>query len=337
MIKRYLPMAKSASEGLWRYLRQGDARTLRHRLDLLRQLVGDPVRQARVIGALARRDLGPILLHQPFLPIKYLKQNYLAHDLTVDERSRLIVDHYALLLDRVGARARLLPRRPIPIWLHRGESCDHRIDLSFSQEVHYEGELTLCYRLDGAPVYWLGFSFVRGESLGFGVGEAALVSRVQMWADYQTVQRTARDCGGNFPTFSLFAAVEGLAQALRFEGIIGVNAANQASVESGAYCNQTAYDALFAAMGAHPVGDAFGGALPHPDYYWLPLSQPERPLSESSSAHRRRARRRRAFRAAVREDCCARLRRLLGLKAGAALPLELPAEAAPIWADRLAS
>jgi uncharacterized protein VirK/YbjX len=336
LIKNYLGTTRTWGADLWRYLRQSDARALQH---MLFRLIGDPRRQARVVRAVARHDLAPILLRRPFLPVKYLKQNYLAHDLSVDERSRLIVDHYALLLDRLGPKARLLPRRPIQIWAQRGEACQHRIDLSFSHEVHYEGELTLCYRLDGEPIYWLGFSLVRGESLGLAIGEAALVSRVQMWADYETVVRTTKDCGGNFPTFSLFAAVEGLVEGLGFEGVIGVNAANQASVESGAYCNSTIYDALFAAMGAQSVGDVFGGAPPHGDYYWLPLSLPERPLSESNPSHRRRARKRRAFRAVVRQEARARVRRLLGLQAHAVIPREAEAgrESVPLPIERLAS
>jgi uncharacterized protein VirK/YbjX len=312
---------QSSSSGLWRYLRETNHHTALHRLSLIASILVNSRRQARLCRVMFRSELLPALLKQPYLPIKYIKKNYLAFNLKPEVRARLITDHYELIVDKFSGRTRnLIEETPI-VWTHVGNAMKHEISILFSTDVNYEGELTLCYLTDSKPLYWMGFSFVRGRSMGLQADGSIFLTRMQMWENYENFRRAAKDCFDIYPPFTLFSALEGLADALELEGIVAVNAANQASIESGQYCNKTAYDEVFAAMGATPLSEQpemLAGALEKhdlKDYFWLSRIREESPLTEKNPTHRSRAKRRRNFRISVRSQAAENLRAFIGRNA----------------------
>ncbi len=240
------------------YVKNSDSDRFRHRISLAAAMFLRFERQLRVCLALARPSLFPLARRQPQLFVKYLKRNYLALNLSVDLRAGLLVDHYRLLEELLDRRtvAGLLAPGPI-LWEHRGDEGLHQIALQFSETPYHEGELSLCYRLAGEPIYWLGFSLLRGARLGLDLDRAAFVSRIQLWSTYPVVKRAAHDAHGVFPLYAMFAALKGLAEAWRLDGVIGVDAASQASSQEKLYSAERAYDDLFASLGAVRVETAF--------------------------------------------------------------------------------
>jgi uncharacterized protein VirK/YbjX len=256
-----------------------------------------------------------------------LKQNYLALDLTPSDRAEALIFHYRVLRGVFSRSIARLRFAGVVVWTRLVPEHGHQISLQFSQRVHYEGELTLCYWLDGRELYWLSFSFVNGETVGTSDPIVVFVTRLQIWETYEYMRAATRSLNDIAPPLALATALEGVARALRIEALVGVNASSQASVVSGRYLNVQTYDNFFQSLGAARLCElepALRGRAParaHPDYFRVGVPMPEKPIEHIARSHRSRTKAKRRFRREISDAVRGFTERLIGMDA----PTEPPA------------
>ena len=205
------------------------------------------------------------------------EKHYLRRGLSIGQRVRLALDHHA-------AEQRL----PVGAELWRRDEI--RIVLDRSNHVVQEGDLTVALIVGDNPLHKMTVALV-GQGVPF-------IGRSQGCANYHPEAREEFDAA--FPQNSAarctFAAVSGLARALRADHVIGVRAREQVCVPMDHYDEwlrfHRDYDELWESLGGKDSG--FG--------FIIPLLDHDKPVEASSASHRRRARKRRAHWAEIERE-----------------------------------
>lgn len=239
---------------------------------------------------------------------------YLSTSLDWHERWSALKSHYEFVNQTFCAdfSQRVLDDR-LEIWREEREGQNLSVHIQGLCPVtrHREGELTLCFKMGGMPIYKMSFSFVRWSDLGLarisGVlpGDLALyVGRVQGVSGTMTAIRAATALLGDVaPQDLLMSVLSGLAQALGVNQVIGVSDETCVSCDTIALSDSSfSYLHFWSRYNAQQLT---GG------HNLVSLPVAEKPLSEISAKHRKRTQRKRDFKRQVAAQSELALRKVL--------------------------
>ena len=245
----------------------------------------------KLLSLFRSRQIRPLLRIFPGLTQKYFG-GYLARSFDKTARRDSLLHHYRFFQRCAPAEfyTGILQGQAV-LW--RRDILDNHFDicLSFNRRFHYEGDLSLVFRNEGASAFEISFTVVPGHLVGVAVPDVLLVSRVQGTARLPQIRNAAKMCHEVAPPYLLMTALEAIATALAIPVIMGVSVANQIAKEGGGAEHLFDYDAFWRVLLAEDMGNGF---------FRLPVPLPHKPLEQVSATHRRRARAKRAFKAEVR-------------------------------------
>lgn len=232
---------------------------------------------------------------------------YLSTSLAWAERRVALQSHYAFVnqVFDVDFSDRVL-NDLLEIWSHQIEGEHFSISVQSLCPVtrHREGELTLCFKMAGVPLYKLSFSIVAlaelpRSALAFtavGAMHALYVGRVQgLTGGLESLRRATVLLGDIAPQDLLMSAMAGLAAALHIDTVIGVSDATCVSRDLIARSGSSfCYDQFWARYGSQRVD---GGD------HLMTLPWVERHIGEIAAKHRKRTQRKRDFKRQVLTSC----------------------------------
>jgi uncharacterized protein VirK/YbjX len=241
-------------------------------------------------------------------------RDHLVKGLSLRERVRRVVVHYGFEQDSFDTAYKQAVYRGegLPLWRHEANGRVFEIRLKMACRLNAEGDLTLIALVDGKCLHRLSFSWVDGEFAGVDLPILPFAARNQGYREdgSDALEAFEQAFPNNSPSFFCFAALNGVAQALGMNRILGVKSTCQSAYEPAAEKHFTnAYDGFWQTLG--------GVSMPGPAYeIALPLRL--RPLSETPAKHRKRAATRREHWANIAEAArCALLPHLVPARAGA--------------------
>ncbi len=238
----------------------------------------------RVSRALALPQTRSLLEHHPRTAFKYLHK-YLARSFDIQSRSAILANHYHYLsglvdmdfIDRIC-------RGEIALWEEEIEGSRYGISLTYPK--NEEGELFLSFTENAVPLFTLSFTIAPGRLLNVADDQVVFVGRLQGAANSRdAIKRASKAFHELTPAALLLAATRGIAASLNITGIVGVSARNQVCMR-GTQCPNaaSAYDEFWTSA---------GGEMLYEQFYYLPVEQMEKPLSQVKNNHRSRVRQKR--------------------------------------------
>lgn len=240
---------------------------------------------------------------------------YLSTSLVWEERWAALKSHYAFVNEAFLPEfsTRVLADT-LEIW-HQPTEDGRRMSVSVQGLCpvtrHREGELTLCFKVDGSPIYRISFSVVRCAALNLDRATTLAcsthilyVGRVQGASGaMDEIRKVTGLLGDVAPQDLLMSVLLGVASALGINAVIGVSDETCVSHETIAQSDSSfSYAHFWAKYGARSL--ARGHNLVS-----LPLQ--EKPISEIASKHRKRTLRKREFKREVAMQCEAALRAMM--------------------------
>lgn len=238
-----------------------------------------------VTRSLALPQTRPLLNHHPKAAFKYLRK-YLAHSFDLHSRSIILSSHYHYLsnlvvmdfIDRIC-------RGAIPLWEEEIDGNQYGINLTYPK--NEEGELFLVFTENAAPLFTLSFTIAPGRLFNVADEQVIFIGRLQGTANQkEAINRASKSFHDLPPAALLLAATRGIAASLNIAGMVGVSARNQVCLR-GARLPDTAasaYDEFWTSAGGEKLNEQF---------YYLPVTQTEKPLSLVKNNHRSRVKRKR--------------------------------------------
>lgn len=264
----------------------------------------DPGTHLKVVTALRRPALRPILEAAPQLVYKYLT-DYLKTGLSRKERASILTRHYLVLGNRADRKFfTTIVGEGVELWREAVADHAYSIVLKFPQNTHAEGDLQLVFRDGTFVLYSLAFTIGPGRAASAGDGDVMYITRIQgRGGALDSIRRATKDCLDISPPALLLEAAEGMAMELDLERIIGISAHAQLSFGLTPPSEfVAAYDEFWMAVG----GEKHGA-----DLYRLMVPRVEKPLLSITRSHRSRTRKKRAFKRLVRQHVRARFRESL--------------------------
>lgn len=231
---------------------------------------------------------------------------YLSTSLAWQARWAALSSHYAFVNKVFAADfSRLVLDDALEVWQAQVDDQVMSVSVQGLCPVtrHREGELTLCFKLAGAPIYKLSFSIVQlgGLSLpGVGVAgrssHALYVGRVQGVSGAMDGIRHATELLGDIaPQDLLMAVLSGLAGALNIDTVLGVSDGTCVSRDTIA---QSGSSFCYSQFWARYAGQVLEGG-----HHLMRFPVAEKPLSEVAAKHRKRTQRKRDFKRQVATAC----------------------------------
>ena len=264
----------------------------------------DPLTHHKVVKALARRELRPVVDAVPWMMFKYLT-DYLKVGLSRKERASILTHHYTLLGNHMSEQFfRTIVDGRLQLWQTFVGDHAYRIFLTFPHTNHDEGDLALIFRADATDLYTLSFTFGPGSIAGLAAPNVMYIARVQgKGGALDLIRKATKECLDISPAALLLAAAEGIATELNLGQIVGISASNQISAEvSPPGGLVAAYDDFWIAV---------GGKRLEGDMYQLMVPLAEKSLLLIKRCHRSRVRRKRAFKRFVAEQVGASFREVI--------------------------
>jgi uncharacterized protein VirK/YbjX len=241
-------------------------------------------------------------------------RNYLTKDLSLRERVQRVLVHYRFEQDTFDAAYKhaVYCGDGLPLWRHEADGRVFEIRLQMACRLNAEGDLTLIALADGKCLHRLSFSWVDGAFAGVDLPILPFAARNQGYREDGSEALAAFEQAfpHNSPSFFCFAALNGVAQALGMNRIVGVKSTCQSAYAPSAEKHfSNAYDGFWQTLGGVDTpGRVYEIALP------LQL----RPLSETPAKHRKRSATRREHWARIAESArCALLPHLVPARANA--------------------
>ena len=239
-----------------------------------------------------RRNASPCVLERnPGILVKHLRKGYVSR-LSAKDRAVIVSHHYARLSTSLRADVlEALFTGGTQIWAASDDPQGPRIIAKSTDQYDFESEIHLAFMLGSEVLYVMGGVISPGALWDAQESSALVITRVQGIRLAVGQMKAATElCGDCAPRLLLFAAMEGLAAALRIREVIGVGVARQIATEfesitsSSFYDN---YDGLWLSLNAQPQ---------HDGHYRLPVPLAQRPLAAIAARHRGRAEARRTYR-----------------------------------------
>jgi uncharacterized protein len=245
------------------------------------------------------RQLRPLRRAEPRLMLKFVSE-YLASDLTREERAELLIHHYTYVKDQLNddfLQWLVDDRRPLHELLAGNKA--HRIWLTLPHAPdNGEGDLTLIFEVGGVDLYTLSFTIGPGSIAGLHVPHVMYIGRVQgKGMGLDRIREATKDCYDIQPSAMLLAAADGIAHALGIEDIVGIGASTHISTRYGIRPETfvKAYDEFWKAVGGAPI---------ERHMYHLSVPLTGKPIRAVKRDHRSRALRKRRIKKALADDVC---------------------------------
>ncbi len=237
--------------------------------------------------------LRALVTDYPLLVYRHYRR-YLANSFTKRTRRAVLKQHYLYLLTRVNATffSEILRNRP-RLW-HQTIGRDvFDIRLSFTGDLHHEGDLQLEFRENSIPLYYLSFTISPGYLVGSAAGQVILVARVQGVAgQFNAIRRATKTCLHIAPPYLLMAAVQGISDSLNVAVIAGIR--NDEQLTAGSDADRNVYFDYDAFWCAHSGTET-------EKFYLIPVPIRDKPLELIKTERRRRTRLKREFKSTVAE------------------------------------
>ncbi len=233
---------------------------------------------------------------KPFLIHRFLNEPYLAAAFSQIQKYQCFSTNYLYLNHFVSAEVLDgLFGKHVGLFGTTSADVAYRIELTFNEGSTTEGEICLRFEAGDQTLFAIEFTIVPGALVGAAERHVILISHMQGWAgthgQQQAATKAMRDIA---PQAALFAAVLGIADALKISVITGVSARNQVCFDEGkAALFEGAYDAFFRSIGASGPVDGF--------YHYRVLA-PEVAKPMATAGHRRRTRLRRKVKQEISEQ-----------------------------------
>jgi uncharacterized protein VirK/YbjX len=215
---------------------------------------------------------------------------YLATNLGLRQRVKIAVSHYHVedhFFDSDYKRE-VYSDRGLLLWKSTVDGTDFQIRLRLADRYAAEGGLCIMLTSDDARLHTIAFSWLAGDmamespiSIFVGLNQG----RPQKEHQFQSKFEIAFP--NNSANFACYAALQGLARAVRVDRMIGVSSKHQVCFslkESRNFDN--AYNGFWHSVGGVEKGD-YG--------FILPVPRPRKDLSALPAKHRKRAMTRRIF------------------------------------------
>lgn len=216
--------------------------------------------------------------------VKHLRQAYWC-GLTSHERARIIAEHYRRTSDQL--RPDFLHRSlsdGLVIWKADDDPLGPRIVASAANQYDFESELNFKFMLGDQVLYIMGCIVSPGDIWRLEPQPVLVITRVQGIRTTLPLMKIATEKSGDCaPKLLLFAAIEGLANALKIRRTIGIGVQKQIATAFGKVNTESFwnnYDGFW---------ESLGGQMRPDGNFILPSPIVMRPLTEIKPNHRRRA------------------------------------------------
>ena len=224
-------------------------------------------------------------------------RSYLATDLSARQRVQCVLSHYRfedrafgsayhqLVYGNSGGRS----ATGLTLWQHDSGAHSFLLRLEMAPRGDAEGDLTISLVADGKYLHRLSYTWIDGQLAGVDLPTVPFVTSNQgRWVDSGAAFDAFEQAfPNNSPSFFCFAAMQGVAQALGIDRVVGIKcSAHIAYNPLDVKHFENAYDGFWKVLG--------GTEMPGRGYLVaLPFSL--KPLSEMPSKHRKRAAQRREY------------------------------------------
>ena len=217
-------------------------------------------------------------------------RHYLVKGLSLRQRVRCVLIHYRFeefAFDAAYKRA-VYRDGGLLLWRHEDAAgCEFAIRLEMGSRLNAEGDLTISASAGGTCLHRLSFSWVARGFAGLDDPDASpilpFVARNQGHhaGAAGALEAFEQAFPNNSPRFFCFAALQGIAQTLGMDQVVGVESASQCAYDPlDAQHFANAYDGFWQTLGGVPMA-GLGWRIA------LPLRL--KPLAEMPSRHRKRA------------------------------------------------
>lgn len=186
-------------------------------------IVATVIEHFEVIRALNRTGAHALTKRYPHYVNKYV-HGYLAKSFSKKARREVLKFHHRCLTQRVTASfyEQILQDR-LTLWRGFIDGDWYAISMSFDPHNHAEGDLSLSFEKNDAPIYGIAFTIVPGSLIGCADKQILLVARVQGRSNQaEAIGIATRACHRIAPPHILMAAVQSIAAALAIDTIGGV-------------------------------------------------------------------------------------------------------------------
>jgi uncharacterized protein VirK/YbjX/predicted Zn-dependent protease len=242
--------------------------------------------------------LASIVKASPFSILKCRRPTYLSRNLDETVRYACLYNHYLYLYESASAETlHAMAFDDVTLFEIALGANVYAITIQISHDPIDEGELSLLFRANGAPLYTVSFTIVPGYAVGLPDRHALLISRMQgSRAKFQEIRRATKDLSDIFPQAILLAALEGIATAMGVRHIAGIGAANQASYNAqNAEILARIYDSFYETIGVQSVNS---------DFYIVPVPFPKKSLALVKPGHRLRTKLKQKIKTDIAKSVC---------------------------------
>lgn len=214
---------------------------------------------------------------------RMISGDYCGKNFTLTEKLNTVLHHYQTVDQSLLAT--FLPANHEQIVLWKNATASHRYDIRLASSDHpTEGEISLLFFMDDLAIYTISFTFVQGKLLdktAASGSDGILVARVQGLKDSKSLVHTSsKEHFQSYPTFLLYAALQGIAQAMHRQFIIGICADASLNFNKDQKRYYGAYNSFWEKLGGHRISK---------NYFELPATLLEKHFEEVSGHHRKRA------------------------------------------------
>jgi uncharacterized protein VirK/YbjX len=219
------------------------------------------------------------------------QRGYLIEGLSARQRIQCVLTHYQFEDRAFNAvyKSRLYLENGIVLWKYHVDGKAFSITLTVSPRWAPEGELSVCFIIDGQSVHSLSFNWIGGSMVGLPDDIVPFIGRNQGAACNSLSALTAFNEAfpHNSPSFFCFAAMQGIAYATGLGRVVGIRANANICFETATAKNfANAYDKFWKNLGGTDLPGA--GYLINLPFY-------SKPLSSITARHRKRAAMRRSY------------------------------------------
>ncbi len=260
--------------------------------------------QVKILHVVSRPVYSRLIAINPRFLLKWMGVDYLARGLTISQQAECFMHHYRRLPDLIPEQVLLQILLDEILLDEFREAEDYfTIRMGLSRPWDYEGELSLNFEVNNKLVFVLSFTIVPGWVVESDSREVVLISRIQgVKGYYEEIQLATKAMHDVAPPAILFAALCGVADALGFDAMAGINATMKPEwylCEGESEHIEQAYDEFFAELGITkgPAG-----------FYLSQLPPFEKPMTLIKKGHKTRTRIKRAFKRKMAERICVLLR-----------------------------
>jgi uncharacterized protein VirK/YbjX len=276
-----------------------------------------------IVIMMTRSDTKNILKYYPDLLNGSISDPYLSTLFNNSRRDRrnIVNFHYAYMASKLNeAFYEQVVGSNLSLWRATIEDELFSICIQLEKKYRREGDLTLSFETNRGTIYELSFTIVPGYLVGCPEPQVLLIGRVQGVKNrFEEIHRATKLCerlarGGSgsptdtppranllreesgagnpnvAPPYLLVTAAQAIALELGISLVAGVNGREQlSSIDNYRFD----YDSFWKSCSATTT---------HRSFYVFPASFVERPLSQTSSDHRRRKQLRRQFKSTIQES-----------------------------------